>query len=112
MTIRDRITAIQRDVRDGDPSPAVLRAHALELVGLLGNVNAEVTEAELAYAGVLLAAYRTEAAASRAKLAAETTPEYARVRVAKDTQRLAVEMLRVIKAVLRSTEEEMRLGTH
>lgn len=109
MTVRDRIADIQRALRDDDPSPMDLRGYALELVGLLGNVQHEVTEAELAFTAVLMHAYKQEAKANRAKVIAECSPEYARLRTAKDAQRLALEMVRVIKAVMRSSEEEQRL---
>ncbi len=109
MTVRERVAEIQRAVRDEDLPPSRLRELSLELVGLYGNCNAEVTDAEIAYAHVLAACYGQEAKANRAKLRAETSDEYRRVRVARDTQRLVLEMTRTLRQALRSVDEEMRM---
>ena len=49
-------------------------------------------------------------AANRAKIRAETTPEFARKQEARDTKELVQEMVRALKYYLRSLEEEMRLA--
>lgn len=110
MTIRDRVAAIQRELRDSDIQPARAREMAIELAGLMPNVHAEVLDAEMAYNAVLLAAFRTEETANRAKLAAEVTEEYRRLRMAKDIAKDVSGMKSTLNTVLRSLETEMRMG--
>lgn len=111
-SVRDRVTAIQRYLRDepDDITPGQYREMAVELSALLGNVNAEVLEAEMDYNAVLLQCYSEEKTSNRAKLKAETTPEYRRFRTAKDVQKLVTTMRSTLNTVLRSLQEEMRLG--
>lgn len=108
MTIRERVKVIQVAFRDG-ASPEQVRDGVLQLTALLGNVNDELRTADLEYKRVLLKAFQTEETANRAKICAETSPEYERARTAKDTRELVVEMIRSGKAYLRSLDEEMRL---
>lgn len=110
LTVRDRIKAVQVQLRDGDLSPLVARESLVTLTALFGNVATEQREADGLYKAVLLKAYDTEATANRAKIRAETSPEYMRAREAKDTRDLVVEMIRSCKAYLRSLSEEMNLA--
>jgi len=79
------------------------------MTALLGNISEEIREADHDYACVLLKCLESEESANRAKIRAETSPEYLRKREARDTKELALEMIRSLKYFLRSKEEEMRL---
>jgi hypothetical protein len=109
-TIRGMVRMIQVEVRD-TPDLQLDRAAELlnRLTAILGNCNDQIREADLAYAEVLIKLLDSEEAANRAKIRAETTPEYQRKREARDTKELAVELTRSLKYFLRSKEEEMRL---
>src|SRR4051812_24671936 len=98
MTIRGMVRLIQIEVRD-QPDLQPDRAAELlnKLTALLGNMNDEIREADMAFAAVLLKHLESEEAASRAKIRAETTPEYSRKREARDTKELAVELVRSLK---------------
>jgi len=96
-----------RDTADLQPDRAAELLN--RLTALLGNVNDQIREADIAYAGVLLRHLDGEEAANRAKIRAETTPEYQRKREARDTKELAVELCRSLKYYLKSKQEEMRL---
>lgn len=109
MTIRERVQSFQRELLAGDVVPARAREILMELSALLGNVLAEEREAEMAFNVVLLAHLDGEEAANRAKIRASITPEYTRLKVAKDTHTTVVELTRSLKVILRSIEEEMRL---
>jgi hypothetical protein len=109
-TIRQRITTIQRELRDGALTPDMARESLVTLTALLGNVNDEQRAADSAYKHVLLDALKTHAKANRARIEAECSPEYLRAREAKDTETLVIEMIRSCKAYLRSLSEEMRLA--
>lgn len=109
MTIRERIRAIQKDLRDGAMSPDLARESLVTLTALLGNVNDEQREADHEFKLVLVGALSTEKRANRARIVAETSPQYQRAREAKDTATLVQEMIRSCRAYLRSLDEEMRL---
>ena len=109
MTVRDMVRDIQREVRGGDLPPDRAREVLNTLTSLIGNCNDEMREADMAYNLVLLQHYDAEETANRAKIRAETTPEYARKREAKDTKELVIEMVRSLKTVLKSQADEMGL---
>lgn len=110
MTIRERIKAIQVQLRDGALTPDMARESLVQLTALLGNVNDEQRTADHAFKEVLLKALREEDTANRAKIVAEISPEYQRARECKDVRDLTVEMIRSCRAYLRSLDEEMRLA--
>ena len=110
MSIRERIAKIQKSLRDGALTPDLTRESLVVLTALLGNVGDELREADVAYKHVLRAAFETEGKANRARLVADTSPEYERMRTAKDTERLVQQMIVSCRAYLRSLDEEMRLS--
>lgn len=109
-TVREMVRDAQIEVRDSD----LLPQRAAELLGiltaLLGNVNRELREAEMAYNGVLRGCLAQHEAANRARIEAEGTSEYLRKREAKDTLSEVTEMIRSLKIILKSQQEEMRLA--
>jgi hypothetical protein len=109
MTVRAMVAEAAADMRRGDLQPADLRVLLGRLTGLLGSCNEEIRHADAVYAGVLLQLLESHEAANRARIRAQTTPEYQRVREARDTKEACVEMVRAIKYQLRSADEEMRL---
>lgn len=110
MSVRDRITFIQRQLRDGALTPDMARESLIQLTALYGNVMDEQREADHAFKLVLLNALRTEETANRAKILAEVSDEHRRAREAQDTGKLVVELIRSCKVYLRSLDEEMRLA--
>ena len=110
-TVRGMVRLIQVEVRDtSDLQPDRAAELMNRLSALLGNCNDAIREADAAYAEVLLKCLDSDEAANRAKIRAETTPEYLRKREARDTKELAVELIRSLKYFVRSKEEEMRLA--
>lgn len=110
MSIRERIRKIQGELRDGALTPDLTRESLVQLTALLGNVADEQRAADAEFKLVLLDAMRTESKANRARIVAETSPQYNRAREAKDTATLVQEMIRSCRAYLRSLDEEMRLA--
>lgn len=109
-SVRARIREMQVEIRD-NPLEAKRGAVLLTtLTALWGDVLAEVRAAEGEYRTVLLEALATDEAANRAKIRAQGTPQYARVREAKDTERLCLELIRSLKKFLTLQAEEMRLS--
>lgn len=109
-TVRDRIRGIQVQLRDGALTPDMARESLVELTALYGNVLDECREADHAYGKVLLGYLEAESKANRARIKAEATDEYQRVKTARDTKELVLEMVRSCKVYLRSLDEEMRLS--
>jgi hypothetical protein len=112
LTVRERVKAIQRELLTGDVVPARARELLMTLTSLLGNCTTEVTRADAAFTAVLAQALDTEQKANRARIRAELSPEYAARQEARATEKLVVELVRTLKAILKSIEEEMRLGAH
>lgn len=107
--MRDLLRAIQAKLRVGNISPSDTREHATTLSALLGNCLAEVLHAEMAYNAVLLTKLDVDEAANRATIRALNTEEYRRFREAKNTEKLALEMMRTCNRCLRSLDNEMAL---
>lgn len=110
MTVRERVRAIQKELRDGAITPDMARESLVTLTALLGNVNDEQRLADAEYKLVLLECLQSESKANRARILAETSTQYQRAREAKDTRELVIEMTRSCRAYLRSLDEEMRLS--
>ena len=79
-----------------------------ELSALTGNVNDQIRTTDIAYNKVLLDFLDSEEKANRAKIKAQTSPEYEEARIAKDTKELVTEMTRGLKYYLRAKSEELR----
>jgi hypothetical protein len=111
VTVTEMVRAIRAEVRDTeDLAPHRASDLLIRLTAIYGNVLDEVRAADMAYSEVLLAALNGDEAAARAKIRAQVSPEYARAREAKDTEKLALELIRSLKHFLRMKGEEMRLG--
>ena len=113
LTVRDFVRSFQREIRD---TPDLLPDRAAELLNqlasLLGNCNDEIRAADAAYAAVLLGQLESEEKANRARIKAETSPEYQRKREARDTKELVIELMRSLKYFLRSKAEELQMARH
>lgn len=109
-TVRDLVRAAQREIATSDLLPDRAAQLLTHLTALVGNVNDEIRVADMAYASVLLRHLDGEEVANRAKIRAETTPEYQRKREARDTKELVVELIRSLKYFLKAQAEEMRLA--
>lgn len=111
VTIRDLVKEAQVEIRDtGDLLPDRAAELQNRLTALLGNINDELRKADAAYRRVYLAALREHGTANRARIESEAGEEYERVREAKDTKDLTVEMIRSLRAYVRVKTEEMRLA--
>ena len=110
LTVRSRIKSAQVEIRDGgELLPARAAQLLMELTALLGNCFEEIREADNAYAHVLLHELESSEHANRARIRAETSPEYARKREARDARELTVELVRSLKYMLRALSDEMKL---
>jgi len=110
MTVRERVKRIQHELISGDVMPSRARELLMMLTGLLGNCQAEVTRSTGAYTRVLAECLDAEKKANRARIRAEMTPEFSAQEEAKNTHALVVEMIRSLKVILKSIEEEIRLS--
>lgn len=110
MSVREMVKAIQNEMRGDDLQPSRAAELLAKATSLIGNCNAEMREADAAFNTVLLHYLDANEAANRARIRAETSPEYMRKREARDTKELVIEMVRSLKLVVRAAEEEMRLA--
>lgn len=101
---------MQVEIRDYDLTPDRACVLLAKLTAILGNCHAELTDAEIAFNEVLLTHLDSEEAANRAKIRAETTPEYRRKREASDTAKLVIALTQSLKTIIRHQGEEMRLS--
>lgn len=111
VTVRVLVKAVQvelRDTQDLQPSRAAEMLN--QITALIGNCNDKLRAADLEYKRVLLACLQSQEKANRARIVAETSPEFVRYQEARHLKELAIEMARSLKAFLRSKEEEMRLA--
>lgn len=110
-TVRDLVKAIQKELRDSaDLMPSRAADLLNQATALLGNCADEVRAADQDYRPILLHCLRIEKRANRAKIEAETSPQYARLQEAKDTTRLTEQMIISLRQFLRTKESEMRLS--
>lgn len=113
LTVRALVRMYQQEIQQAaDLLPDRAAELLMKLTALIGNINDEIREADMLYAGVLLAALESEDKANRAKIRAETSNEYQRKREARDTKELAIELARSLKYLLRAKAEEMQLSRH
>lgn len=110
MSVRELIADIQKELRPGDVQPARARELLMSLTSLYGNCLQEVTRTKQAYTAVLAQCLDDEKKANRAKIRAELSPEHEAWKAAETAETIALEMIRSLKVILKSTEEEMRLA--
>ena len=89
--------------------PATVTRIELQLSALAPNIAAERRKCGVDYKRILLTCYTEEKTANRAKLVAETMPEWARYEEAKDLERLVQEAIRTLRSAQRSMDAELRL---
>lgn len=112
LTIRERISSYQSEILKGNLLPARAAEILTEMSALLGNINEEITQRDIAYNKVLLDKLESEKSANKAKIMAGITPEYEAMRVARNTEKVAIEVIRSLKYFLRTQEEELRQSSN
>jgi hypothetical protein len=112
VTVRELVRSYQREIANTDLQPDRAAELLTKLTALIGNVNDEIREADAIYAMHLLQCLDKESKANRAKIVAETSPEYCRKQEARNIKELVVEMARSLKYFLKVKEDEMRLAGH
>jgi hypothetical protein len=108
-SVRDLVRQAQNEMR-GDLDPARARDLLTMLTALIGVVNQESRQADMAYNRVLLEYLDSDLKANHARIRAESTPEFLRSREAKDCKQEIVESIRSLKKFIDSLSEEMRLS--
>jgi hypothetical protein len=107
MTLRGKVLEFQKEVGDSKTLQPERAAEILvELTSLLGFVNDEIRKRDVEYNVKLLECYEKESKANRAKILAETSPEYIAKREARDTRELMIELIRSLKFFLKAERYE------
>lgn len=110
LSVREWIKKIQVKLRSGNVPPSELREDLMTLTSLLGNCQVELTRTDAAYTVVLARELQVDQKAAHAEIRAKLSDEYKARQEARDVHTLCVELIRSVKTILRSLEEEMRLG--
>lgn len=110
QTVYTDIAKLQAEILETVEMPPLRTSAVLvELTALYATLITELRESEFAYKAVLLTCLDSEEAANRAKIRAENSEAYRRMRLAKDTEKVVVELIRSLKVSLRTMQEEMRM---
>lgn len=108
-SIREMVEAMQMECRNsGDLMPERAAEILVQLASILGNINDEILKRDMEYSKILLSWLEKESKANRAKITAETTPEYEARCVARNTKELGIELIRSLKYFLKAREEELQ----
>ena len=110
LTVRDLVKAAQKEIRQPELGPDRARDLLVMLTSLYGNTLDEIRDADAAYNAVLLQHLESSEKANRAKIRAESTPEFQRRQEARDLKDLVIEMTRSLKYFIRSQSDEMNLA--
>jgi hypothetical protein len=110
MTVRDRIASIHQQQLRGQTTPTEAAQWLATLGALVGNVLVEIREAEADFTAIYAKCLDEEGKANRAKIRAEMTPQWSRLREAKDTLKLVESMSASLKYLLKAHESEARLA--
>jgi hypothetical protein len=109
-TTRQIVTEIQVECRDTEVLPLRASEMLTTLTAIMGNINDELKDADLAYNVKYLELFRIHEAANRARLFANVTSEYAKQRDAKNLQEEAKQLVITLRQVLRTHSDEMRMA--
>lgn len=109
MTVRERIASIHAQQLRGGSTPIQAADWLAVLGALVGNVLTEIREAEADYNAVYASWLDKEEKANRAKIRAEQTVEYRRVREARDLMKQVEHQIATLKYLLRAHESELKL---
>jgi hypothetical protein len=104
------VKSIQAEIRDNELPANRAAALVTKLAALLGNVGDEIRSAEMSFNYVYATLLASDGTAARAKVQAQTSPEYLRLREAKDTRELVEQLIGSLKYLIRVAESEMRLS--
>jgi hypothetical protein len=109
-TVREMVKLIQAEMLSTcDLTPDRASEMLNQATALMGNCMDERRLADAAYKVILLHSLRTNEKANRAKIEAETSPQYARWQEACDTFKLTEQMIISLRQFLRTQSEVMRL---
>ncbi len=109
-TIRDRVRVIERAMLAGNLPGARVREYLSVATALLGWCGRECVEADLAFNAFLAGCRRDgDKSAAAARIEAEDSPHYRRKREAEAEQANCEEIIRSLKVMLRSLNEEARV---
>jgi len=107
-SVRDMVHEIQVRVLKGGLTVDVALEDMNALGALLGNVNDQISKCKMAYNQCYLHHFDVEGKANRARIKADTGPEYAALMDAQNTKELVVTMIGTLKYLVRNEHEHMK----
>lgn len=111
-TASQLIEDYRREIRDTD----IDRVRAAEILNklsaLYGNVTEEIRGREMEYNKVFANTLATNDSVAKAEVLSKITPEYTNFRVARDLEKVLLEMIRSLKHYCKVRENEWFEGTN
>jgi hypothetical protein len=108
MTVRAMLKDILAEMRKESQTASYASALLVRVTGVYSKILDEVRAADIAYNAVELAALSTDQTANAARIRARATPEYVRVREAKDAEKAALEAMRSLRKYIQAKQDETR----
>lgn len=105
-TLREIVSRKRDIILNRDLSPIEASRMLVEFSALMGNATEEIRIREFRYNTVLAETLAVEKSAVRAEVMAKITPEYRRLRRAKDLEKVLMELIRGLKYYLRARGNE------
>lgn len=108
MSVREMVADIQREMRKGEMTADRAADLDVTLSSLLGNVLEEIQAAEADYNVVYIAMLELHQKANRAEIHAQASPEYARMRTARNLEKAVQRMTGSLRHLGRVNSDAMR----
>jgi len=109
-SVREIVKEIQTEIRESaDLQPDRAAELLVTLSSIYGNVLDEIRRTEGLYLNVLRLALESTEKANRAEIMAKTDPSYNEWQVAKNCEKLCIEMTRSLKRFLKTKEQEYKI---
>lgn len=110
MNIRELIQGYNNEILNQDLIPDRAAEVLVEVSALVGNINDEIKESEMAYNKLLLTYLEAEPKANRAKIKADCSKENERRIEARNTMMSADYLIKSLKYYLRTKETEFKVA--
>lgn len=108
FSIKDIISSIEVDLKQGNTNPATLNELLIKSVGWYSHLVVRIAGLEADYNAELYNCYQEEEKANRAKIKAKNSEVYKKLNLAKAESKALSEIIMSIKKVLSSTLEEFK----
>lgn len=107
-TIREMLNEWQSEILNKDLAPDRAAEILVSLASIYGNINEQILKTEMAFNRLLNDALNTNEKANRATIRAKTTKEYENWRIAVNSEKELLALIRSINRLLKVKETEQQ----